>query len=189
MESMSILWRRIEQGFATHSPHLLALCRPGASEEELLQAEEALGVPLPEDFKTLYRLHNGGCLLAPLGCSEHITLSLDQIVGIPREVVALARPGTKHYDGNDGTWPVQPFLWHPQRIPFLWGGYGSEFFCLDMVPGPGGQVGQIVFAPHATQTPDLIAPSFQAFVAKTADDMEADNYAFDPDSPPSALPW
>ncbi|GHO47438.1 SMI1/KNR4 family protein [Ktedonospora formicarum] len=60
MESMSILWQRIEQGFATHSPHLLALCRPGASEEELLQAEEALGVPLPEGFKTLYRLHNGG---------------------------------------------------------------------------------------------------------------------------------
>lgn len=130
MESMSILWQRIEQGFATHSPHLLDLLRPGASEEELLQAEEALGVPLPEDFKTFYRLHNGGCLLAPLGYSEHITLSLDQIGGIPREVVALARPGTKRDDGNDGTWPVQPFLWHPQRIPFLWGGYGSEFFAL-----------------------------------------------------------
>ena len=188
MEAMHILWRRIEQGFATHSPHLMDLLLPGTSEEELLQAEEALGVPLPEDFKTFYRLHNGGCLLAPLGYGEHLTLSLDQIVGNQRAVGALGGPGTKHYDGNDGTWLVQPFLWHPQRIPFLWGGYGSEFFCLDMVPGPGGQVGQIVFAPHATQTPDLIASSFQAFVAKATDDMEAEDYAFDPKSFPSALP-
>lgn len=183
MESMSILWQRIEQGFATYSPHLLALCRLGASEEELLQAEEALGVPLPEDFKTFYRLHNGGCLLAPLGYSEHLTLSLDQIV----DMWHMHHAGNEtHPDEPPG--PVQPFLWHPKWIPFLWGGYGSEFFCLDLVPGPGGQVGQVIFLPHASQPPDLIVLSFQEFLAKAAGDMEANDYAFDPDYSPSALP-
>jgi cell wall assembly regulator SMI1 len=172
METMTLLWQRIERWLTAHAPDLLDELAPGASEEDLIQGEAALGVKLPEDFKALYRLHNGGCFLPPWG---ERTRPLKSIVQ-DREMI-------KEWDQNDDNFfsdkpagPVQPLRGHPEWIPFFWVGYGGEYLCLDLAPGPGGRTGQVILRPHEYDPARFITNSFEALIAQIADDLEADTY-------------
>jgi cell wall assembly regulator SMI1 len=172
METTTLLWQRIERWLTAHAPDLLDELTPGTSEEELIQGEAALGVRLPEDFKALYRLHNGGCLLPPW---RERTLPLESMVQV-REMI-------KEWDQDDDTFfsdeppgPVQPLRGHPEWIPFLWVGYGGEYLCLDLAPGLGGRTGQVILRPHEYDPARLVANSFEALIAQIADDLETDKY-------------
>ena len=52
-------WKRIEAGLASHAPGVLSKLQPGASDEAIRQAEQALGMELPEEVRASYRIHNG----------------------------------------------------------------------------------------------------------------------------------
>ncbi|KAF6264373.1 hypothetical protein COO60DRAFT_178714 [Scenedesmus sp. NREL 46B-D3] len=52
-------WRRIERHLQLHSPQILATLNPGATAQQVQQAEEALGHPLPLAVRCIYRVHNG----------------------------------------------------------------------------------------------------------------------------------
>jgi cell wall assembly regulator SMI1 len=172
MESMTLLWQRIERWLATHAPHILDRFNPGVSEEELAQTEAALGVTFPENLKASYRIHNGGCCLPPW----QETLSLADMVG----TWGMFK---EYWDQDDHDpfldkppGPVQPFHWHPKWIPFLWSGYGGEYLCFDLAPGPGGQLGQVVRRLHESDPAEFIANSFEVLLSQVADDLEAGKY-------------
>src|SRR5262249_32244088 len=57
--AMKTIWDRIHTWLRQHAPDLEADLYPGASEEDLAEAERALGLTLPEDVKAAYRIHNG----------------------------------------------------------------------------------------------------------------------------------
>jgi cell wall assembly regulator SMI1 len=48
-------WRRIENYLQQHSPQILATLNPGASAQQVQEAEEALGHPLPLAVRCIYR--------------------------------------------------------------------------------------------------------------------------------------
>jgi cell wall assembly regulator SMI1 len=60
MGTAQTLWQRIENWLSRYAPHAWQMLRSGASEEEIQQAEVAMNITLPEDFKVSCRLHNGG---------------------------------------------------------------------------------------------------------------------------------
>ncbi|GLV54084.1 hypothetical protein KDH_09330 [Dictyobacter sp. S3.2.2.5] len=76
MQSVIEFWQRIEHWLTVHTPHILENFNPGASEAQIVEAETLLGFVLPEDFKTFYRIHNGGGsgLLDIEGMSELLPL-------------------------------------------------------------------------------------------------------------------
>jgi cell wall assembly regulator SMI1 len=172
METMTLLWQRIERWLTAHAPDLLDELAPGASEEELIQVEAALGVKLPEDFKALYRLHNGGYLLPPW---RERTLPLESMVQV-WEMINEWDQDDDNFFSDEPPGPVQPLRGHPERIPFFWVGYGGEYLCLDLAPGPGGWTGQVILRPHEHDPARFITNSFEALIAQIADDLDAGKY-------------
>ena len=56
---MHTLWQRIEIWLRNEAPHAWSLLLPAASEWEIEQAEAAMDIMFPEDFKASCRIHNG----------------------------------------------------------------------------------------------------------------------------------
>eukprot|EP00775_Hariotina_reticulata_P004185 gene4185-4433_t len=52
-------WNSIKAWLAEHSPQILETLNPGATAEQLAEAEEQLGHPLPAAMRCIYRIHNG----------------------------------------------------------------------------------------------------------------------------------
>lgn len=86
-------WKRIKDFLRQEFPQVLTSLRPGATEEEIAEAEEALGCKMPLSLAVLYRMHNGQ------------NLEFDQMLDDRR-----LRPGT-HIRG------------HPSIMYGLFGGY------------------------------------------------------------------
>ncbi|GGJ38719.1 SMI1/KNR4 family protein [Deinococcus roseus] len=57
--SIKALWDTLEAWYAENVPHSEQAFMPPASEAEISELETLLGAPLPEDFKTSLRIHNG----------------------------------------------------------------------------------------------------------------------------------
>ena len=56
---MITAWSRIEHWLAVNAPALANDLLPGAMGADFKAAEKALGKTLPDEFKALYRAHNG----------------------------------------------------------------------------------------------------------------------------------
>ncbi|KUL41820.1 SMI1/KNR4 family protein [Actinoplanes awajinensis] len=134
--------RLVGEFVARHHPHGYA---PGHTEEEILAAEQHLGVRLPEDLRALYRLvhddHGESGLLDPF-----VLVSL----------AALVEWNRQNYPGyHDGPFDravifdCEP-VGHVRRVSSSNGwitfarDYGSNFAAVDLDPGPLGRVGQVV---------------------------------------------
>jgi cell wall assembly regulator SMI1 len=177
MPTIQTLWEQIDRRFRTKA---LSVWDPsssmGASEEEIAHAEAVLGVTFPDDFRASYRIHNGGCPFPPW---KEGLMPLNGIVGIWQMFSEHRDQGYIEDFPDEPQGPVQPSHWLPKWIPFAWGGYGGEYACLDLDPGPGGRVGQIVLRTHESEPAKLLAPSFEVWLATFARDLKARRYVLD----------
>lgn len=185
MDSIQILWRRIENWMSTYAPFTWLQLPSGASEEELQQVEAALGMTLPLDFKTSYRMHNGQF------CVDLVTrmeiMPLQDILEHWKEMKALSEDGVfddmKPYYFFDPiciqshwqTGPIQPVWWHTQWIPFGTDGTGNHC-CLDLAPASGGAVGQVIDWDHECGPSRTLFSNFEQLLSTFADQLEAGYY-------------
>ncbi|BCL84636.1 SMI1/KNR4 family protein [Ktedonobacteria bacterium brp13] len=185
MDSVQMLWRRIENWMSNDAPFTWQKLPSGASEEEIQQAEEVLGMTLPQDFKTSYRMHNGHF------CIDLVTtmdiLPLQKAIEYWKELKLLLEDGV--FDDNKPyyffdpiciqshwqTGPIQPVWWHVQWIPFGIDRAGN-FCCLDLVPASGGSVGQIIDWDHECGPSRTLFSNFQQLLSTFADQVEAGYY-------------
>ena len=56
---MKAIWRRLESWLQEKAPEVFVTLQPGATAEELQQAEDELQVALPKSVREFYRVHNG----------------------------------------------------------------------------------------------------------------------------------
>ena len=54
---------------------------------------------------------------------------------------------------------------------------GGGYLCLDLAPGPGGQVGQVIFCGRDSPRGKLLAPSLYWYLAFCATELEDGEYA------------
>lgn len=73
--------------------------------------------------------------------------------------------------------PDRGWWWHPKWLPLLRSGSGVRL-CLDLAPGPAGQIGQIIKldVDSTDQCPSVVASSWQALLLTFAQDLEAGEY-------------
>ncbi|MEV0380555.1 SMI1/KNR4 family protein [Nonomuraea sp. NPDC050643] len=151
---------------------------PGpASEEDLAEAEEKLGVPLPPDLRALYAIADGdGDLINPLFDRQE-WLPLAEIDDLDDEWLEIARE-----------WQYEPWrqtvfdAWPPnavRRSPLRPGWIrfacdtGGNWLAVDMDPGPDGRPGQVIsVGVDCTYGPAYIADSVTTFLRRLVEALE-----------------
>ena len=175
---MADYWTRIEAWLRTNAPDILQDLNPGATDADIASAEQALGLTLPEDMRTAYRLHNGSAgASAPL-MGDWYFLALQHMTARWRTMKELADKGT--FEGNEvlARGPMKDDWWNARWLPVADNGAG-DYRCADLDPGPGGAPGQIVSFWHADDRREVIAPSFSAWLEAFANDLEQGRYTVD----------
>ena len=71
---------------------------------------------------------------------------------------------------------IQNVYWHRKWIPLIMAGDGDAI-CVDLIPGPAGQQGQMILFIQGTMSRLVIATSWQRYLARFADGLEAGHYA------------
>jgi cell wall assembly regulator SMI1 len=186
MNTIHSTWQRIETWLRIHMPDIWQHLPSGALETEIRQAEMAIGLTLPEDFKASYLLHNGGYLI--LLASEMNIFSLDDLVATWQMFQQLAEEetwtdaGPPYYVGNslEGSnfEAIQPVWWDTHWIPFGRDSAGN-CCCIDFNPTQEGLPGQIIDWDHEVGPSRVLAHSFSEVLSTFASDLEAGAYVID----------
>ncbi|GLW27652.1 SMI1/KNR4 family protein [Actinoplanes regularis] len=156
----------------------------GATEAEIAAAEAQLGVALPEELKAVYRVTRArwedygddydasdrearavGCELYPID-----GLSIVDAAARPAPWAAAAREAAVTAPGAE----VQGLAGSPGWIAFGGTG-GGDHYAIDLTPGPGGHLGQVILIDHEQYVgASLVASSLTDFVQGRRVDPPAD---------------
>jgi len=182
MDSVTELWRRIDSWLQTFAPQRSTDLLPGVTPKELAEAEAAMGLPLPADFKASYSIHNGaegkGGVL--MGYPDFYPLShVYSFEEIFHDLLQDAKwanrvPGFVS-DPARQSLPIQRVWCHPQWVAFAGDGAGNHW-CIDLAPASGGSMGQILLWDHEDGPAGVLFPSFEALLSTYANQLEAGLY-------------
>ncbi len=152
----------------------------GAAEEEIAAAEARLGVTLSDELKVLYRVtrvdydddfEEADRAGAAVGCElsglDHL-YAVDGAVRHPSWDLSATRAVNRAPDAA-----VQGLAGSSGWIVF--GSNGGDEFAVDMTPGPGGYLGQVILVDHEQSLgADLVADSLTDFVLGRLRDERGD---------------
>jgi cell wall assembly regulator SMI1 len=155
---MESLWKRIHDWLDANAPEGYGDLRPGATENQISAAEQALGLDLPHDFKASYRIHDGqGNEPGLIGGEGWCLLSLEEMVEQWRRWCQF----------------------NPQNaccVPVAWGGTNDYVF-LDLRP-EAGKSGCLMIQRGDSAEPDPLAPSYAAWLVDFVDRLERGEFAY-----------
>lgn len=167
-----------------------AVLRPGATEEQVVELEAAVGSRLPKDVRDLYLLADGqedifkiedvprGRQLAPLFGGYEFN-SLEEVafhwlswreIREQSTLEELDATYNVHVDVRAGD-PVRKAYTHAAWIPFATDGGGNSL-AIDLDPAPGGERGQIIVIGPDEDTRRVLASGLAPFLAALASMME-----------------
>jgi len=135
-------WKTIESWLEEHAPHVLDQFRPPATAEAVAAAEKAIGRTLPDDYKRFMSRHDGQidlgvmvetCTLYPIAKVATQYASVQRLFESEGSIASdLAGEGVRAVACSAG--------W----IPIGCSARGRDFLCIDLDPGRGGRIGQII---------------------------------------------
>jgi cell wall assembly regulator SMI1 len=158
---MKAVWGRIHAWHDANAPTGYGDLRPGASEEAIRAAEDALGLNLPDDVEASYLIHDGqGPEPGLLGGEGWRLLSLEEIVGV-----------WSRWFGSD------PEVRH--RVPIAWG-ERNDYVFLDLDPDSDAP-GCLMIQRSDCSEPHPFMPSFSSWLADFADRLEDGEFAYSED--------
>ncbi|MFB7156016.1 SMI1/KNR4 family protein [Lysinibacillus sp. NPDC056232] len=142
------LWQRIiERGSNNGSNFKESLnLQSGAIDQEFQLLEDTLGVILPEELKSFYRVYNGQVL--ELGANPFVkNLTLSPTTEIIDNWFFLLEEFDPDDLEPDIEKELKPFLWNSKWIPIAVNG-GGDYLCIDTDPSEAGVVGQVLYFWH-----------------------------------------
>ncbi|MGE7021955.1 SMI1/KNR4 family protein [Solibacillus cecembensis] len=159
------LWKRIiERGSNNGSNFKESLnLQSGASDEEFQLLEDTLGVLLPEEMKSFYRVYNGQVWVTGVNpFVRNLTLSTTS------EIIDNWIFLQEEFDSDDDVEPdiekeLKSFLWNSKWIPIAVNG-GGDYLCIDTDPSEAGVVGQILYFWHDWGNRSIEAKNIFEFV-------------------------
>ena len=173
---MDEIWNRIEAWLNANAPEVAAGLNPPASPDELADTERELGVRFPESVRASFLRHDGQSPDSPGLLDGWEWLSLERVRTEWRVWKELLDDGTFAESESDADGlQVQREWWHPAWIPLTYSGSGDHH-CVDLAPGPLGTPGQIIEMWHDEGSRGVVAPSFEAWLADFANELEAGEF-------------
>jgi cell wall assembly regulator SMI1 len=193
-------WRRIEAWMSAHCPEVVAALRKGLSDKAITAVEALFGLPLPEDLKASYRIHDGLGRLSwddiekvendpdHPGLVHRLiyTLGLDRLGDARKEAVAWAdvedEPDPDRFPGRE-SFPadaIRPASEGVGVAEVFRTEDGDVGLGVDLDPGPNGVVGQVinVYNRRGSGPRFVLAESWGQFLEDYADELEAGNFEF-----------
>lgn len=172
---MKEIWKRIETWLEANAPEIFDDLEPGASDQEIKEAEEYLKVEFPEDFKDSLKIHNGQKGNASWLIDGWQFLPLEKIMEEWDAWSDLMNSGDFEGIRSYSKGQIKNDWWNPKWLPLTYSGEGDHY-CLDLDPDFGGYKGQIIISWHDMPNRDLVANSFREWLEKFAVDLENDKY-------------
>ncbi len=178
MKPVEKVWQELMAWFTTNAPELLETFRPGASEAEIADLEQHIGLALPDDFRTFLGLCNGqfpdpnarfysGELVPIEGIKGTWTMLTDFIAdGTFKDAVSYPGKGVK------AAW------WNPAWVPFLFW-QSADNTVLDLDPAKDGTRGQVVIFWHDQGDRNVDQPSFTAWLKFIMNGLKTSEIVFD----------
>lgn len=159
------LWERIiERGSKIEENFEESLnLQLGASDEDFQLIENTLGVTLPEEMKSFYRVYNGQ--IWEYGGNPFVrNLTLSPTI----EIIENWNFLQEEFDPDDGFEPdfgegIKPVLWNSKWIPIAENG-GGDYLCIDTDPSESGVVGQVLYYWHDWGNRSVEANSLIEFI-------------------------
>lgn len=167
---MQQLWNRLENFLHENHPEILQDLAPPATDAKIAELEKNIGVKLPDDFIACLKIHNGqlGHTEGLFDGSEFLSTSrISQEWEIMKEIYDSGIFDDVNPDdlSSDG---VKSGAWIPKWIPIISFGNG-DIWCLDLNPGEGGHVGQVIQYWHEDSEVEKDADSFTAWFSNFID--------------------
>ncbi|GAB2706710.1 SMI1/KNR4 family protein [Kitasatospora kifunensis] len=169
MDSVQRIWLRIESALERLAPAVAAALPAGASEEQLVAAEQQLGVALPADVLDFYRRHDGlpGVHVSGYGPVH----SLGQLL---KDALERAEDADEPMDEEEDGEIRRDIGWSARWIPLIPQGNG-DVVCVDLDPPTPERLGQIIDWTHEGWTADYLAPSWREYLDAFAAELEEDD--------------
>jgi cell wall assembly regulator SMI1 len=149
----------------------------GTNDNKLSELETLIGRKLPEDFKEMYRLHNG------MDSSENMAsffygmdfYSIDRIISEFNRKIGIKEPiklkkSSKEIDMTN--------IYNPNWLCFGFDGAHTSLL-LDFSPTQHGNDGQIIFVDDENEIGILVATSTAELLTTFANDLENGLYSLD----------
>jgi len=173
---MKDIWQRIENWLQKNAPEIYQDLNPGATEEEIKEAEAYLRLDFPQTLKDSLKIHNGqkgaegkwlvdGWQLLSLEKMMDNWDFWDDLIGSGNFSEIKSNPG----EGIRDDW------WNPGWIPVAGSG-ANDYYCLDCAPSEKGKYGQMLVLWHDMPDRELLAPNYRSWLEKFAQDLENDRY-------------
>lgn len=164
-------WAAIAAWLATHAADVLASFLPPATADEITAAERALGTQLPVELRQFYAIHGGQAPGGPMvdTCS---LLPVAEIATRRDRLARLLKPDD--FDPSETDEAIQSAAWSPGWIPIGCSARGRDYLCVDLEPGPGGAVGQIIELGVDHDERIVVATSFAELLGLFYEQLQAD---------------
>ncbi|WP_139921772.1 SMI1/KNR4 family protein [Hymenobacter sp. DG01] len=180
--SLSESIHRIETWLATHAPRILTeSLNDGAAERELSGLEAAVGKPLPEDYKALYRWRNGLDEDADNFGSLFYGLSFIPLARVAAAFQSRAQDSELCPPVYAQASVKADNVLNPYWLQLSFDG-SHTWLCVDLDPAPAGSYGQVIFVDEVNESVFQVAESVAALLAQFADDLEQGRYTLEPDA-------
>ncbi len=176
---MDEIWTRLESFLRQNAPQVYSSLAPGATEEEIADAEDACGVTFPSDVQQSYLRHDGQnddryCFVP----NFFSFLSLLEVVDNWESNIANLEMLAGELRGEGASLGVKPVTLDAAWIPFAWN-IGGNQICLDYDPTKIGVVGQIIEYDYEADGQRLLAPDFKTWLGEIVSDLESGRLIWD----------
>jgi cell wall assembly regulator SMI1 len=179
---MERIWLRLEAWLRPNAADVYSTLRTGATEEDLQTVEGELNVQLPRAVKDFYLIHNGQ-MTDKYGFTARNFLYGWQVPELKRvvqqwtlwkEVLEKGDFDGIHSQPAKG---VRHDWWNVKWIPITQNSTGDHL-CLDLAPGRGEKVGQMITMWHDAPEREVVGQSFKYWVERFADGLEQGVYVY-----------
>jgi cell wall assembly regulator SMI1 len=176
---MKEIWQNIEDWLKINATEVYEDLIPGATDQEIAQAEEIMQIKFPDIVLQSLKIHNGQVSSPYLIGGDWNLLNLEYMVNRWKFLKELFDAGDFDLDGTEMDAPpeIRKEWWNPKWVPISSNGSG-DYYCIDLNPTEQGNLGQIISYWHVDTRRELIAKDFKEWLDTFAKDLDKGKYSY-----------